>query len=99
MWRFVRSVVLAALFLGWAGQAAALCNCYLPASPDIPNGQTASDEQIQFARNTLVAYQEKMQSYKQCLERCIVDASDAENEVVQQWNQTVETFNSRLANP
>lgn len=88
---------------GWlmlaAGQASALCNCYLPEKPRVPDGQTASNEQIQFARNQLVAYQEKMQSYKQCLEGCIADAADTENDVVGQWNRTVETFNNRVAAP
>ncbi|MGB2247022.1 MAG: hypothetical protein ACPH3N_05095 [Alcanivorax sediminis] len=99
MWRERLTGLMAVLLLGMAGQASALCNCYLPESPSIPDGQTASNEQIQFARNKLVGYQEKMQSYKQCLEGCIADAADTENAVVQQWNQTVESFNSRVVNP
>lgn len=99
MWRMARLLTLISTLAALSGQASALCNCYLPDSPAIPEGQTASNEQIQFARNQLVAYQEKMRSYKQCLEQCIADAADAENVVVDQWNQTVESFNSRMVNP
>ncbi len=99
MWRYMHGTLIAALLMLAAGQASALCNCYLPEAPAIPDGQTATDEQIQFARNQLVAYQGKMQSYKQCLEGCIVAASDKENAVVRQWNDTVETFNARAVTP
>jgi len=99
VWRFPGVLLLPVLLLLTAGQAFALCNCYLPEKPVIPDGQSASNEQIQFARNKLVAYQEKMQSYTQCLEQCIVDAADTENAVVNEWNQTVESFNRRVVNP
>lgn len=99
MWRYVRIPLIAALLMLAAGQASALCNCYLPEKPTVPDGQTATNEQIQFARNQIVNYQNKMQSYKQCLEQCIADAADTENAVVDQWNQTVESFNGRVVNP
>ena len=99
MWRVTGLLLTTAWLMLASAQAAALCNCYLPETPKIPDGQTATNEQIQFARNQLVAYQEKMQSYKQCLERCIGDAADTENAVVNQWNETVESFNSRVVNP
>lgn len=99
MWRYVRFPFLLAVLMLSAGQSFALCNCYLPEKPAIPDGQTATNEQIQFARNNLVTYQGKMQSYKQCLEQCIADAADTENEVVDKWNRTVESFNARMVNP
>ena len=98
MWRRSGLLLIPCMLL-IAGQASALCNCYLPEKPEIPDGHTATNEQVQFARNKLVTYQGKMQSYKQCLEQCIVDAADMENGVVEQWNQTVEVFNRRAVTP
>lgn len=76
--------------------AAASCFCRLPNAPKIPDGATAEASEMEFSKNEIASYQRNVESYKQCLNQCIVDADTSTGDVIRQWNATVESYNSRL---
>ena len=86
--------LLACGLLAVSLNATARCTCYLPNAPEIPDGATAESAQMKYAKNQLASYQRKMNSYRQCLQTCIVEADDRENRAVKAWNATVEAFNA-----
>jgi len=60
------SVFMAMLLV--AGQAAAASNCVEPSAPAIPEGSTASMEEMVEAQTAVKTYQAAMSNYRVCLE-------------------------------
>jgi predicted transglutaminase-like cysteine proteinase len=62
-------VLLAAAIAGWLAAPAALANCRLPSAPSkIPDGATASEQQMITAMQTIKEYNRDVQTYLKCLD-------------------------------
>jgi|DEB0MinimDraft_10_1074344.scaffolds.fasta_scaffold365617_1 hypothetical protein len=69
------SVFMAMLLV--AGQAAAASNCVEPSAPAIPEGSTASMEEMVEAQTAVKTYQTAMSNYRMCIENHMASIDEA----------------------
>ncbi len=80
-----RGTVAVAAVLLLAGNALAEC-AKPPKAPVMPQGATASDEEMKHGREVLQTYVNILQTYQKCMEDQIKNAPpDTKPEVKQQW--------------
>jgi hypothetical protein len=80
-----RGTVAAAAVLLLAGNALAEC-AKPPKAPVMPQGATASDEEMKHGREVLQTYVNILQTYQKCMDDQIKNAPpDTKPEVKQQW--------------
>jgi hypothetical protein len=79
------AAVAGTVFILLAGSAGAKC-ADPPRPPQMPQGATASDEDMKHGREVLQKYVNFLQDYQKCMEQQIKDAPpDTKPEVKQQW--------------
>lgn len=66
---YLKTTGSAMAILFFAGQAAAAHNCSQPTPPAIPEGSTATMEEMVEAQERVKSYQDAMGGYRTCLER------------------------------
>ncbi|MDP6352024.1 MAG: hypothetical protein QF926_01530 [Alphaproteobacteria bacterium] len=67
-----------------------------PQTPTIPNGASAQIEDMKAASKAIETFSESMDNYADCQIKSAQSAIDARNEIVQRWNQEIDSFNGRL---
>lgn len=81
----LRGTLVAATILLLAGTALAECP-KPPKAPQMPQGATATDEDMKHGREVLQSYVNTLQDYQKCMEAQIKNAPpDTKPEVKQQW--------------
>ena len=90
----VSSVIIVSL--ATAGPVAAECGAR-PQTPPIPNGASAQIEDMKDASKAIETFSDIMDGYADCLIKSAQSAIDDRNEIVQLWNQEIDSFNDRLA--
>ena len=73
----------------------ATCLCSEPTEPYIPSGYSADQFQMESTENEVEYYITEVQDYKQCLIDCIEDANTNAENVLQDWNYAVQSYNNR----
>jgi hypothetical protein len=70
-----------------AGSVPAAADCALPPrAPQMPQGATATDEEMKEGHDKLQTYVHILEAYQKCIEQQIKDApADTKPEVKQQW--------------
>ncbi|HEX4507764.1 MAG TPA: hypothetical protein VH722_18700, partial [Alphaproteobacteria bacterium] len=80
-----RGTMMAAIILISSGTALAECK-KPPKGPQMPQGATATDEDMKHGREQLQIYVNILQEYQKCMEAQIKNApADTKPEVKQQW--------------
>jgi hypothetical protein len=84
---FLSRPILLALLLLFAHAAPAGADCENPPrAPRMPQGATATEEEMRAGRETLQSYVKTLEAYQACMEKKIKDAPpDTKPEVKQQW--------------
>jgi len=87
-----RTILLAVLLIV-AGAASAAAECQKPPrAPRMPQGATATEEEMRAGRETLQAYVKVLETYQACMEKQIKDAPpDTKPEVKQQWQAAADS--------
>jgi hypothetical protein len=87
MRNFVRITVAAAIFLVLPAVQAAQAECqFPPRAPQMPQGATASDDDMKEGREALQKYVDILQTYQTCMEQQIKDAPlDTPAELKRRW--------------
>ena len=81
----LRGTAVAVTILFLAGSAAAEC-AKPPKAPQMPQGATATDEDMKHGREVLQTYVNALQTYQKCLDEQVKNAPpDTKPEVKQQW--------------
>lgn len=102
--------ILAALAVAYAGSLPAYADCLLPPAPSkIPDGSTASEQEMVTAMQTLKQYNGDVDTYLKCLEfearqnrlsrgdqeRRHNDAVDQMTRITAKFNEQVRTFKAK----
>jgi hypothetical protein len=90
---FMRDVLRGAAIVGTVFMLAAFASASadakcaaLPRAPAMPQGATATDEDMKHGREALQTFVNALQEYQKCMEQQIKDApADTKLEVKQQW--------------
>ena len=69
--------------------------CSEPNEPYIPNGFYADEYQMERAKRDIEYYLEEVQEYKECLIRNIEEKNSEAENVINEWNNSVNHYNSR----
>ncbi|MDX1804209.1 MAG: hypothetical protein R3292_09010 [Alcanivorax sp.] len=99
MRHLLAALALAASLSAVAPHAAASCFCRLPDAPPIPDGNSADNSEMKYAKHQMDDYQQQIDSYKQCLNQCVAEADQAAGKVIDKWNQAVQNYNGKQASP
>lgn len=99
-----RMPLYAALAAGVLNALPALADCSLPPAPSkVPDGSTASEQEMVTAMNTLKSYNEDVSTYLKCLDfeakQNRISESDREaknNSAVSQLQEIAEQFNKQV---
>ena len=88
-------IATAVSLLALTSQATASCFCSLPDAPNIPDGKSANNSEMTYAKHLMDNYQQQIDSYKQCLNQCVAEADQASGKVIDKWNGAVKNYNDR----
>jgi hypothetical protein len=69
--------------------------CSEPSEPSIPNGFYADEYQMERAKREVEDYLEEIQDYKECLIRNMEEANSEAGNVIDEWNTSVNRYNSK----
>lgn len=88
-------LLLATLVVFLLNNVSAACLCSEPGSPSIPSGYYAEEYEMEAARYEVEQYLNDIKDYKQCLIRCVDEATSEAESVIDEWNSAVSQYNNR----
>jgi hypothetical protein len=95
--KFISMCALAAVTVLSASNFASAASCARPAKFSVPDGKTASDDQMKAAQAKLTPYAQAMSTYLHCLSDEIKSGKDEYDQVSAEWKTQSDNFRNTPA--
>ena len=88
-------IAAGALVCLWSVSSFGYWMCSEPNAPSIPSGSYADRWEMEAAQSEVNDYLDEVQAYKDCLLREMEEANSEAEDLVQEWRDAVDEYNSR----